>query len=439
MGGIFTQSRNLGGPPVEVITTQTVEGPRRRVTGIVTDIHNQSTTSFRSGGRFDLSEDILGDVDASVYASPRVALADSYDTGHEFDTTTKRRILHQREGVVASDYGWTVLTTRGPMVLTMQPGWDTMNQGKFIEVPKMTSSEIIQYGQRAIANCYPTAPTASLSVLLGELLSDGLPSLVGLASLREDVKLYRSLGAEYLNVEFGWKPFVKDLQKLGSALQNASRILSQYQRDSGRIVRRRFSFPTEIRTTESSWTAPYGHIPVYGFSEVLAPTLKGKPGLITDRISQRYWFSGAFTYYLDIGDNLVSKLREYEQLGNKLLGSRITPDVLWELAPWSWLIDWKATIGTSVQVGSAFQNDGLVMKYGYLMRHTVAERTVSADVFDARTELRKLTVTNTYRTVRKERVKATPYGFGLSPDDFSIRQWAILAALGLTKAPKSLR
>jgi hypothetical protein len=34
---------------------------------------------------------------------------------------------------------------------------------------------------------------------------------------------------------------------------------------------------------------------------------------------------------------------------------------------------------------------------------------------------------------RKERIKATPFGFGLVDSDFTNRQWAILAALGITR------
>ena len=34
---------------------------------------------------------------------------------------------------------------------------------------------------------------------------------------------------------------------------------------------------------------------------------------------------------------------------------------------------------------------------------------------------------------RKQRSVGSPFGFGLSPGDFSARQWSILAALGLTR------
>jgi len=313
-----------------------------------------------------------------------------------------------------------------------------LKEGSFIDIPKISSSELSLWGGRAITGASPTSPSANLSQFAGELLADGLPAWIGVSTLNNRAQAFRSLGGEYLNVEFGWRPFVSDINKLVSSLMTASKQLSQYKRDSGRVVRRRFSFPTDIVTTESSVNHQYGITPVFGFGDVLAPHTGGEPISVSDRVATRYWFSGAFTYHLDVGDDLLNRLSKYEQLGNKLLGTRITPATLWELAPWSWLVDWRATIGTSLSVASAFQEDGLVMKYGYLMRHTVAERTVSARVF-GKTEEYKLTVTNAYRTERKERVAATPFGFGLSTDDFTVRQWAILAALGFTRAPRSLR
>lgn len=44
----------------------------------------------------------------------------------------------------------------------------------------------------------------------------------------------------------------------------------------------------------------------------------------------------------------------------------------------------------------------------------------------------------TIEVSRKVRRAASPYGFGLNAEAFSPKQWAILAALGLTRAPGRL-
>jgi len=153
--------------------------------------------------------------------------------------------------------------------------------------------------------------------------------------------------------------------------------------------------------------------------------------------SETYWFSGAFTYYLSPGKDLLGRMVRYEQLANKLLGSRLTPEVLWELAPWSWLVDWFVDIQTALRTATLLENDGLVVRYGYLMRTTARVNTVTVD----RIRFKPKTLYNIAHSKHllvKERARSTPFGFGLNPNTFSARQWAILGALGLTKAPKTL-
>jgi len=104
------------------------------------------------------------------------------------------------------------------------------------------------------------------------------------------------------------------------------------------------------------------------------------------------------------------------------------------------LADWKLNIGQVLSNMSAFQNDNLVLRYGYIMQ------TITVDVTHRTTGLQTRpgtwnpsAVVTTFRSERKIRQRATPYGFGLDPKNFSESQWAILGALGMTMAPKILR
>lgn len=158
----------------------------------------------------------------------------------------------------------------------------------------------------------------------------------------------------------------------------------------------------------------------------------------TVTLQRRIWFSGAYTYHLHDGDSSSQKLKGFEQKFNHLFGLRLTPEVIWNLAPWSWLADWNFNIGSNISNATALSQDGLVMRYGYLMCDTVVTR--SSTLRGAFTTTGTLPpFTTSFVQHRKERVKATPYGFGLNPASFNGRQWAILAALGMTKTPSSLR
>jgi hypothetical protein len=123
---------------------------------------------------------------------------------------------------------------------------------------------------------------------------------------------------------------------------------------------------------------------------------------------------------------------------DRILSVKITPSVLYELMPYSWLIDWMSNVGDVVSNWTAFMDDRLVMPYCYLMRETHVVRTATAYDVGLYSFGHKMHVSAVQETVQKERVRGTPYGFGLSPESFTLKQWAILGALGLTKGPRSL-
>jgi hypothetical protein len=70
------------------------------------------------------------------------------------------------------------------------------------------------------------------------------------------------------------------------------------------------------------------------------------------------------------------------------------------------------------------------------MRHTVVTRTVRGNPATFYSYPDTVPISSLYRSERKERWKATPYGFGLNMAGFTDQQWAILAALGMTKSPR---
>jgi hypothetical protein len=149
------------------------------------------------------------------------------------------------------------------------------------------------------------------------------------------------------------------------------------------------------------------------------------------------WFTGGFTYYLPPDTKGIDRARR-EQEFNYLFGTQVTPEVLWNLQPWSWLVDWNLNIGTNIANAERLSADGLVMKYGYLMATTTIDHSVTVSNIRLNDGTSR-PCTTIFRTQRKQRIKASPFGFSLVPGSFSARQWAILGALGYTKSPQSLK
>jgi hypothetical protein len=252
----------------------------------------------------------------------------------------------------------------------------------------------------------------------------------------------RSAGKEYLNSVFGWGPLVRDIQSIAGAVLQSDKIVQQYLADSGKGIRRKYEFP-ELHTNLSIDSV--GVITAAACLGLNSNYTNANQGFgFNGRLTQvtnhdrKIWFSGQYTYYLPEGMNPMEQMRKYASLARKLVGFRLSPEVLWELQPWSWLVDWVFNVGQILENIESFQTDGLVMRYGYLMCTDVVSTETTA-IFSNGVFNRLGPITKRATVTRKLRVRATPYGFGLDPATWSPERWAILAALGLTKTPTSLR
>jgi len=264
----------------------------------------------------------------------------------------------------------------------------------------------------AIAAIEPTQPAFDLSVFLGELRAEGLPNLPGTAT-RESTRAAKAAGGEYLNVEFGWLPLVRGVRDFARTVANSDKILNSYQEQSNQVIKRSYEWPTESK------------VQAYSCSHVMEPPV----GFFTggghfERTFRRSWLEAEFLYFLPTGGSQTAKNQRFGSYARKLLGISLSPEVLWNLSPWSWAADWFGNVGDVMHNISAFGTDGLVMRNGWFMCHSGLTR-VDSGTFKNRYQVR------TRVDERKTRDVATPFGFGLTDADLSPRQFAIMAALGL--------
>lgn len=313
----------------------------------------------------------------------------------------------------------------------LQPNWPVR--------PEPTPAEIRMDGAELWNRSLPTRPAAGLTQFLGEL-REMLPQIVGHALIQNRFGP-AGLGGEHLNIQFGIKPFANDLKKLASMVIRGNQLLRQYRRDSHRVVRRKRTL-YEDRSSVSYRDRLYGF--TYWNCEQFPYAPEGfflsDPGTtVTDVWDSRVWFSGAFSYYLENMDSFIHEAERFDQKANRLLGTRLTADVLWELTPWSWLLDWVGNFSTVVQNAEALSSDSLVCRYGYVMHQFSVRREYTKAGLQGLSGQTLPAITMYLERSSKSRVRATPYGFGLDLSLFSARQWAILAALGLARSPDSLR
>jgi len=248
-----------------------------------------------------------------------------------------------------------------------------------------------------------------------------------------------ALASEYLNQKFGILPTVADIQGLARALINFNNELRQFQRDAGRNVRRKRNLVEDTVVNETTIGPGAIDLPsiqwpyeIKFFQDPLPP-LK-----MTEVIRSRSWFSGAFSYYLDSSHTgYLGRMGVYEAKANHLLGTRLNVATIWELTPWTWLIDWFLDISTFVKNAELIADDSVVLRYGYVMHETVASREYSIAGIKPSDPSGSVPtrVSVILEYTRKLRKRASPYGFGVDLSNMSPSKWAILTALGMTKAP----
>lgn len=311
-------------------------------------------------------------------------------------------------------------------------------------------SSLSAFAQQAYTRAAPTAVIFDAANFLGEL-REGLPRL-SLSVLKDASKFYKGLGSDYLNVEFGWKPFINDLIKMGKALQGHTDFLSQ----QGKRVHRRLGAPPIRTSHESSSTTPTGFTFRLGNQGLREPAF----GLPTDPLGssnviglsgnysfirtmeRQQWFEGEFTNFMPLGFDPTNYLDRL----NQLINVKLTPETLWNLAPWSWLVDWNLRLGDTIKANQMAANNKLIMHYGYAMEHTILRDVLSLDFSNTLRSQPGGAVKWSYfpilpekytavaTTEYKRRIRANPYGFNVGGTSaLNSGQLAILGALGLTR------
>jgi hypothetical protein len=307
---------------------------------------------------------------------------------------------------------------------------------KFPPTLEYSNSKMDQLGATAIAQCKPGEPIADLATFLGEIIKDGLPALPLVNIFKERGSPRKGASGEYLNYQFGTRPLVKDVKDLVHAVTHSGQVLAQYERDSGKVVRRSFAFPSEDTTTETNAngfnTIPYGSGPGWTTSMATYGMSAGGAVRLSRKVTRRVRFSGAFTYHLPAGYNSSEKMKEYSSKFNTLTGGELTIESLWKIAPWSWAVDWFSNAGDVISNLDDFKRQGLVMHYGYLMVHTIVQDTYS-QTWPTVNNNRPVVSPLIFVTETKQRRKANPFGFGVSWDGLSPFQLSIAAALGLNR------
>lgn len=245
----------------------------------------------------------------------------------------------------------------------------------------------------------------------------------------------RNTAKAWVSYSFSWKPFVSDLFKLFQLIKDAQKRLTQLKRDNGRWIRRRGSYPSSsVLESYHPYTNLAPAIYPGGLTQCANrsafPDVPGKWGdtWYTLKEESITWFAGAFRFWVpslesdDALSDIMNVMRAY--------GLMISPKLVWDLTPWSWLLDWFANIGDIIDNLQSQMFDNLVAQYAYIMRRTtLTNSNDSIAVYLDGPE----TYSWTQKVEAKSRMGASPFGFGVDMSSITPRQVSILGALGLSR------
>lgn len=284
----------------------------------------------------------------------------------------------------------------------------------------------------------PKMSSADLGIFIGEIRD--VPRM-----LRTTAKgfhdIWKSMGGHrtnfgpkkvadhWLNTQFGWAPFLNDLRKFKRTYEESDKRYKQLVRDNGRWIKRGGS----VYSTTSSRVVGTSQVTHMCFPSIPGALLKIGTGNQTCEITEdsysRAWFEGRFRYWIPSysGPTFSPSLNDYL----RLYGARISPSLVWELTPWSWLIDWGTNVGDVISNLDSVLYDRMAAKYAYLMATSGISWTQRSQVkFYDNTEVHP-----EFHSFfeRKSRCGATPFGFGLSWEGFTPWQMSILGSLGISR------
>lgn len=305
-------------------------------------------------------------------------------------------------------------------------------------------SSMVKDGTVAIALTSPTNPASDLGTTLAESMREGIPSIPGIQSWKARTKILKGLGSEYLNYQFGWAPLVDEVSAVRDAARHHRDLLSQYHRGEGSDTHRRFDFPSQSSTSSLPEVSEWSKWPLLPFA--------WSPGNGTRQVRRisrtKRWFEGVFTYALPSSTDSWRRALGFGSDADQLFGIALNPEILWELTPWSWAVDWFSNTGFVIQNVTSFGLAGLVMRYGYMMEESIDEVVAEGRLptFDhvyknpenpegiiIKRGGSKGSYRVGYKTTTKRRIPASPFGFGIGWEGLSPTQLAITAALGITR------
>lgn len=141
-------------------------------------------------------------------------------------------------------------------------------------------------------------------------------------------KFYQNVANQHLNYSFGWKPFIKDVVEMYDLVDSYKRRLELYKKYQNTPLKRHFS--KRIVDTTTSYRLDRDA------NRYVIATVKVK-ATYTATLRYRYTLEGLGGY----AENFKALM--------DTLGIKLSPSILWNAIPFSFVVDWFVNVGDTLQ------------------------------------------------------------------------------------------
>lgn len=320
-------------------------------------------------------------------------------------------------------------------------------------------------------NIPPAPMTSALESMAGGMLRQSMPTKVEINATRfigelgkdgrhmfnmaaYNPRSLRELGGSYLNMVFGVAPTLSEAHKLSEVVLRWDVLLRKYISQEKRQLRRRRSKVLFEDTSVGKLPRLYNQNqhtiagPVTLRVSYIVPGLNS--GSVSDNIEPSCTWSytakqtldvfGTWEYFIPRPKDLSNRMSRYKQLAQNLLGGGLDASVAYDLTPWTWLFNWLIDVSGLIRYQQAMADNQVVAsKMGYsLNERTTWTMHCTRRSYDGtgwvliRDDLSPCTASASRKRVTRR--KGNPFSIAPTWENLSPQQWAIAAALGLSRS-----
>lgn len=264
-------------------------------------------------------------------------------------------------------------------------------------------------------------------------------AITGSTSFESRVMRPKAAADQFLNEQFGWAPFLRDVAKFDDVLSHQWKYIKDITDKNNKAVRKRVTLLNEETVTPITGGGGIANsvsyaMPGYPLS-IPAGYFKSPPFWRCDEVkTTKITAVGKFRYYRKEFD---ATEKDYSSSWNEamrqatLYGLRISPSNLWKITPWGWAVDWFTSANIYIDNWSDYYVDNISAEYFFVMQHQRKARRLTC-VFPFHSGLVTLSWDRFVET--KQRLPgSSPFDFDLAWNGLSDRQIAIAAALGISR------